>query len=160
MANGVLTFLGILVVMSMILLVVWYMPGPVQVVIAPPAAAGGGLPWSPVRVVEPPVQPAVAAPVFKIPKITIPKITIPKFGSSAKYTFMQGVESPGEDLIHYPQHVGDVSALQAACSRLPPCKGFNTKGYLKKKIKPESERIRFSDDPNQGLYVKKGCIVM
>lgn len=71
------------------------------------------------------------------------------------YEFYQHMDSPGEDLGSMEDLT--VEQLKEMADNDPECVGFNSLGWLKKVIKPESDWIYLPGAENitEGLYVKK-----
>jgi hypothetical protein len=70
-----------------------------------------------------------------------------------KYTFHPFVDSNAGDITHSEK--GDTIAYAKECSADPNCRGFNSNGWMKKTLKPESEWTKWTDDATKGLYVKQ-----
>ena len=68
-----------------------------------------------------------------------------------KFKFVPFMDSPEGDIV---QRSGNVEQLKAACLADPNCKGFNTNGWMKKIILPESRWVRWTNDTAQGMYIK------
>ena len=71
------------------------------------------------------------------------------------YKFFQGMDSYGNDISQDAALMGKLDKLKEKCNSLPNCKGFNTQGYFKMDIRPETTWNRSSEDINEGLYVKE-----
>lgn len=69
------------------------------------------------------------------------------------YEFTQGMDSGGNDITHTQ---GSPDQLKAWCNANPSCKGFNTNGWMKHTISPQSAWYRWTNAPASGMYVKKG----
>ena len=70
------------------------------------------------------------------------------------YNFYSQLDSFGNDLNYYSGK--NIIALHELCENDTQCVGFNTYGWLKYKINPESEFIFLpNSNPHDGLYVKK-----
>lgn len=71
------------------------------------------------------------------------------------YTFWPLYDSEGEDVVPGPEEFSSLPELAWICDKDPSCKGFNTNGWLKTRIKPSAEWANFGDSDCQGMYVKK-----
>jgi hypothetical protein len=93
---------------------------------------------------------------FHFPTVPGATLVVPP---STNYTFYPGMDSGGNDITQRTDLIGNVDKLKEECNRLPNCMGFNTSGWLKSVIVPNNQWSRFSDNPNDGLYVKKSAAV-
>lgn len=73
------------------------------------------------------------------------------------FIFKPHFDSNGNDI---KKVTGSIGEMTTACMADSNCKGFNTSGWLKNKIKPENEWGRWTNDPQQGLYIRKDTIRM
>ena len=71
------------------------------------------------------------------------------------YKFYPGKDSWNGDLKHMPSLANKPNQLKQTCNTLDGCKGFNTNGWLKNRIKPQNEWKTWTSNPNKGLYVKQ-----
>ena len=69
------------------------------------------------------------------------------------YTFVQGMDSGGNDLVKGP--ADNIKELIDTCNANPNCKGFNTNGWIKHTISPQSYWTKWTSDKQKGLYIKK-----
>lgn len=77
------------------------------------------------------------------------------YTSFADYKFYPNLDSTGNDL--YVNTTLSIEQLKELSDKDPFIKGFNTIGYLKTKIEPESKFIPIRKELySEGLYVKKG----
>jgi Na+-transporting methylmalonyl-CoA/oxaloacetate decarboxylase gamma subunit len=82
--------------------------------------------------------------------------------SGVTYTFHQGMDSGGNDIdanltvVGIQGLVGNISTLKAWCTEREACKGFNTNGWMKNVILPQTSWAKwdFTGNPNMGLFVK------
>ncbi len=71
------------------------------------------------------------------------------------YTFFRQMDAPGGDIQYLPALSGNVSGLKDACDNTEGCIAFNTAGYLKSAVDPNSFK-EYSGYPDwAGLYVKR-----
>lgn len=77
-----------------------------------------------------------------------------KGGLTPGYRFFRWQDNPGGDLIHIPELEGNIPGLKQACSADPQCVGFNTAGFLKNQIDPNSFTQHSGYPDWAGLYVK------
>ncbi len=71
------------------------------------------------------------------------------------YVFHQGKDSGSNDITQRPDLKDNIDSLQDACNNLPNCMGFNTNGWLKYAIAPESQWHTWAGaTTKQGLYVR------
>ncbi len=101
---------------------------------------------------------AIASPVVQAPA-PVPRSIRPLVSGLNDYVFYPGMDSGGNDITQRIDLIGNVDKLKEDCNRLPNCMGFNTSGWLKSVIRPNNQWWRFSDNPNDGLYVKKSADV-
>ena len=73
------------------------------------------------------------------------------------YDFYPFLASKHNTIGHYPEL--SLNELKTKCNELPNCLGFTTNGWLLHKIRPKSEWTEFTDDPNQGMYVKQDVVL-
>ena len=67
------------------------------------------------------------------------------------YAFTAGKDSSGGDI----QHVsGSLDELKKWCTEEPECKGFNSSGWMKKSVQPETAWSTWTTDPAKGFYRK------
>jgi hypothetical protein len=72
------------------------------------------------------------------------------------YNFYQGVDSGGNDIGNSSPNT--IPALQQVCNENIRCKGFNTNGWVKHTIKPQSLWSKHGgSDPTKGMYVKNNA---
>lgn len=102
---------------------------------------------APVATVAAPAAVAAPAPA---PATLAP--AVPAGPSVSGYAFYPGKDSSGNDLEHLSG--GAPAQLAAACSSIVNCKGFNSTGWLKSALLPTAEWTTWTNDPNQGLYVR------
>jgi hypothetical protein len=69
------------------------------------------------------------------------------------YTFHQGMDSGGNDIGKGPAN--DIAKLKSMCDANPSCKGFNTNGWIKHTLQPQSYWSKWTSDADKGTYVKK-----
>ena len=100
-------------------------------------------------------QARVAAEVKKAKELADALNAAVVIGGDA-FTFHQGKDSSGNDLRRIG---GNSAALIAACKADAKCCGFNTNGWIKGLIKPNSTWGTWApaSQPSKGLYVKKSC---
>jgi hypothetical protein len=72
--------------------------------------------------------------------------------SQLTYDFHPFMDSGGNDITNV---TGDVPQMQDWCSANTECLGFNTNGWMKRAIQPQSEWQSWTDDSLKGLYVKR-----
>jgi hypothetical protein len=72
------------------------------------------------------------------------------------YTFYQGVDSIGSDLLVKNNLAGNIPALKKICSETPGCVGFNSAGILKSSLKPDIKLVSVPEwkGEKQGIYKK------
>jgi hypothetical protein len=72
------------------------------------------------------------------------------------YTFHQGMDSGGYDMSHQGGLANNIPGLKAWCTEREACKGFNTNGWMKNTIRPQSQWYQWekTGDPNKGMFVK------
>ncbi len=70
-----------------------------------------------------------------------------------KFDFYPMMDSPGSDI--KKSDGGSTNGYARECITNPECLGFNSNGWLKCTISNQSEWLKWTDDPSQGLYVKK-----
>lgn len=70
------------------------------------------------------------------------------------YSFHQGQDSPNGNIGNQADLVNNTTGLAKYCDSMPNCTGFNTNGWVKSSIKPESEWTRWTEDKSKGLFVK------
>ncbi len=63
------------------------------------------------------------------------------------------VDSPGSDIEW--SDTGSIDGYARECIANPDCLGFNSNGWLKHTIFDESEWDKWTDNPSEGLYVKR-----
>jgi len=72
-----------------------------------------------------------------------------------RYTFIPHMNSLGGNIEYKPDLMGNDVDMMLRCSASPRCAGFNTNGYFKDRIRPLQWMNRWSDNPDQGLFVKR-----
>ncbi len=70
------------------------------------------------------------------------------------YRFVPYMDSGGNDIKNARGLANNIPELQGTCTALPNCRGFNTNGWLKHTLRPESQWNKWTSDPNKGFYVK------
>ena len=73
--------------------------------------------------------------------------------NTVEYNFFQGLDSNGGDC-KYGMGRYSLEEMFQKCSADPDCLGFNTNGYPKCTLKPQSKWSKWTSDPNKGLYLK------
>ena len=68
-----------------------------------------------------------------------------------KWYFYQGMDSGQNDIGQFP---GTLAEIKKKCLSEPACKGFNDNGWIKHKIRPVDEWVRWTDAPEQGFRLK------
>lgn len=68
------------------------------------------------------------------------------------YDFIPLYDSPGGDTY---QKFGSIDELKTICIADSNCKGFNSSGWMKNTIAPRTSWVKWTDDNNKGLYVKR-----
>lgn len=69
------------------------------------------------------------------------------------FDFYPMVDSPGYDIKH--SYAGDIKAFADECNANPKCEGFNSNGWIKHIIRPQSHWSKWTNDTSKGIYVKK-----
>lgn len=98
---------------------------------------------TPVVVTAPVAAAAPGAPA--VPQEQAPSVT---------YVFHQGLDSHGNDIHQRGDLANNVPGLKAACTALPNCKAFNTNGWIKHTIVPQAQWIKWTSEPNKGMYTR------
>ena len=73
----------------------------------------------------------------------------------AVYNFYQGLDSGGGDITQRGDLANNVPGLQYACNNAAGCKGFNTNGWIKNTISPQSQWTNWTSEPSKGFYLKQ-----
>ncbi|ELU17888.1 hypothetical protein CAPTEDRAFT_227995 [Capitella teleta] len=73
----------------------------------------------------------------------------------SQFSFFQGLDSSGNDLIRMAQLKNDIEGLKAACREMVDCLAFNSEGVLKRQVREQVkwEKVPFFQGEHQGLYV-------
>jgi hypothetical protein len=79
---------------------------------------------------------------------------VPAVPVEVVYTFHQGKDSYGNDIVHRTDLADKVPELKAFCNTTPDCKGFHTGGWIKKSFLPQDQWKTWTTDPNKGIYVR------
>lgn len=69
------------------------------------------------------------------------------------YTFTQGKDSGGNDIMNAGDIADNIPKLKSKCDSTPKCAGFNTNGWLKHTILPVAQWSTWTADPNKGFYL-------
>ncbi len=75
--------------------------------------------------------------------------------SAPTYRFVQGMDSGGNDIMLATGLANNVEGLKQKCNETPGCIAFNTNGWIKKVVNPESTWSRWTTDPTKGMYIKE-----
>ena len=77
-----------------------------------------------------------------------------KLPSSNNYSFHQGKDSHGYDIEKYWFEGITIDHMKARCDADPKCLGFNSNGWMKKYLRPESDWNHWTNVETKGFYVK------
>jgi len=78
-----------------------------------------------------------------------------KDGSGSGWVFFPCVDSTGSDMQSRVDIANNIDALIAEAEKLgSSCIAFNTNGYLKNAVLPQSNWSKFTEDNTKGLYVR------
>jgi hypothetical protein len=86
-------------------------------------------------------------------KETPPIVSVSPMSNTREYKFIQGVDSPGNDIKHDSASTGNETNLKLSCDKTAGCVGVTTSGFLKNKIYGTAQLNRYTSDPASGLYV-------
>jgi hypothetical protein len=70
------------------------------------------------------------------------------------YDFYPYMDSGGND-IEKVSVTGGIGAAAAACNTRSTCRGFNSNGWIKHTVSPQSQWTKWTNDANKGFYMKK-----
>ncbi|ARF09883.1 hypothetical protein Indivirus_5_6 [Indivirus ILV1] len=71
----------------------------------------------------------------------------------SNYTFHQGMDSNLGDIYQTAALANNPQELASHCQNIPTCKGFNTNGWIKHTILPAQNWYKWSNNPNQGMWI-------
>ena len=101
------------------------------------------------------LQPSSAMP-SSIVSPQLPNLYDSNFDILDYFDFYPMMDSNGYDIGLFSP--GEVEEYADLCSARENCNGFNSNGYLKHTIRNQMDWIKWTDDQNLGLYVKKSKI--
>jgi len=142
-------------------LISWYISRPSKP-LAEPAEETEEIPEEEIIEEEIPEMPKMPISASTAIPIAAPTITsTPSPTIEYKYKFFQGLDPGPYDFGTQKRNLIDkVDDLKKVCNETPECLGFNTNGWIKWKIPPKTEWNFWTEQPNQGMYIKENVEIL